>query len=104
MPTVAIDVRGGGPGAARLLNELRRFDGLNAPRWRAWSRFVAPHAVHALGGRLPAIPGCPGVVTFTEATNAATLCRASLVLCPSQSAMASAARRSGAREERLRVV
>ena len=42
MPTVAIDVRGGGPGAAELLAELRRFEGLRTPAWRAWSRLGRP--------------------------------------------------------------
>lgn len=104
MPTVAIDLRGAGPGARLLVAELRRFDGLRVPRWRPWSRIVPPHAVHALGGRLPRLRGCPGVVTLTAATDAAALRAAALVLCPSQAAMAWAAGRPGARPERLRVV
>jgi glycosyltransferase involved in cell wall biosynthesis len=104
MPTVAIDARGGGPGARLLVAELRRFAGLRAPAWRPWSRLVAPHAVHALGGRLPLLPGCPGIATFTSATDEATLRSAALVLCPSQASMRSAAARPGAREATLRVV
>jgi hypothetical protein len=104
MPTVAIDTRGGGPGAAPLLEELRRFHGLRVPRWRPWSWLTAPDAVHALGGRLPRLPGRPGVITLTPATDAASLAAAALVLCPSQVAMTWAAGRPGARPERLRVV
>jgi len=105
MPTVAIDPRGGGPGARALIAELRRFDGLRAPIWRPWSPLFPPDAVHALGGRLPAVRGgCLGVATLTAATNGATLRAAALVLCPSQAAMRAAARRPGARAETLRVV
>ena len=104
MPTVAIDTRGAGQWGRLLVAELRRFAGLRAPAWRPWSRLIAPHAVHALGGRLPVLPGCPGIVTFTHATNEATLASAALVLCPSQAAMRAAAARRGAREEALRVV
>ncbi len=104
MPTVAIDLRGGAPGTAELVAELRRFEGLRTPAWRAWSRLAGPDAVHALGGRLPALRPCPGVVTLTPATRTADLRAAALVLCPSQWAMAWAAERPGARRDRLRVV
>src|SRR3954466_15940419 len=59
MPTVAIDPRGGGPGARALIAELRRFDGLRAPIWRPWSPLFPPRAVPALGGAPPARAG-PG--------------------------------------------
>src|SRR3954453_15557476 len=104
MPVVAVDTRGAGPEGALLLAELRRFDGLEVPLWRAWSRIVAPHALHALGGRLPRGLPCPAVVTYTSATDARALREARLVLCPSQAAMAQAARRTGAAAMRLRVV
>src|SRR4051794_27811656 len=104
MPVVAIDARGAGPQASLLVRELRRFEGLQVPMWRAWSRVVAPHAVHALGGRLPRALPCPGVVTYTTATDRRALREASLVLCPSQAAMARAAERQGADPARLRVV
>lgn len=104
MPTVAVDVRGAGPGGPPLVAELRGFAGLRVPPWRPWSRLLAPDAVHALGGRPPPLPGCPVVLTLTAATSDAALRSAALVLCPSQAAMAAAARRPGARPERLRVV
>jgi hypothetical protein len=104
MPTVAIDPRGGGPGARALIAELRRFEGLRAQIWRPWSPLFPPDAVHALGGRLPTVRGCVGVATLTAATNGATLRTAALVLCPSQAAMRAAARRPGVRAETLRVV
>jgi glycosyltransferase involved in cell wall biosynthesis len=104
MPTVAVDVRGAGPGGPLLAAELRGFAGLRVPPWRPWSRLLAPDAVHALGGRPPPLSGCPVVLTLTAATSDAALRSAALVLCPSQAAMAAAGRRPGARPERLRVV
>ena len=104
MPVVAVDARGGGPQASLLVAELRRFEGLRVPAWRPWSRLVAPHAVHALGGRLPRALPCPGIVAYTRMTDERTLRDARLVLCPSQAAMRGAARRPGADEARLRVV
>src|SRR4051812_19067693 len=104
MPVVAVDTRGAGPEGALLLAELRRFDGLEVPLWRAWSRIVAPHALHALGGRLPRALPCPAAVTYTPATDERALRRARLVLCPSQAAMAGAEKRRGADPARLRVV
>jgi glycosyl transferase family 1 len=104
MPVVAVDTRGGGPEGRLLLAELRRFEGLDVPLWRPWSRIVAPHALHALGGRLPRALPCPAAVTYTPATDDGALRRARLVLCPSQAAMAQAARRPGADPGRLRVV
>src|SRR4051812_17506487 len=96
MPVVAIDMRGGGPQAPWLLAELRRFEGLQVPLWRPWSRVVAPHALHALGGRLPRALPCPAAVTYTTATDERALRAARLVLCPSQAAMRTAAARPGA--------
>jgi glycosyltransferase involved in cell wall biosynthesis len=104
MPTVAVDARGAGPGGSLLVAELRGFAGLRVPAWRPWSRLLAPDAVHALGGRPPALPGCPVVLTLTAATTDAALRSAALVLCPSQAAMAAAARFPAAHPDRLRVV